>query len=163
MCACVYGLWGPKWRRQFWIFPYFGFLINIWEINLINIYFKSDAFESPQFGWSNLWKNHVISTGVTQLHGVTHPTTSTESRRLTWRYSVTPNELAWQRTKRPSTIFLPPLFLPSSFSSVAAAPLTILVIFPPYEALVALNHLHELVSGSHWVHMSSLPSHLIIF
>jgi hypothetical protein len=50
-----------------------------------------------------------------------------------------------------------------SLSSIVAAPLTILAISPPYEACGILNHLHELVSKSRWVHMSSLPSHLIVF
>jgi hypothetical protein len=72
-----------------------------------------------------------------------------ELRLLTWRDLVMPMELTWLAHQKG-----PDLSSLSSFllSSIAVAQLAILVISHPYKALVALNRLHELVSGSRWVH-----------
>jgi hypothetical protein len=89
-----------------------------------------------------------------------------ESRLLTWCDSSHTERIGVTGAPRgpPSPSSLSSSSL-SSFllSSVVVAPLVILAISPPYKVLVALNRLHDLVSGSRWVRMSSLPSHLIVF
>jgi hypothetical protein len=55
---------------------------------------------------------------------------------------------------------LSPLFV---LSLLAGAPLAIPGFLPPYDVRGALNRLHELVSRSYWVHISSLLVDLVVF
>jgi hypothetical protein len=61
-------------------------------------------------------------------------------------------------------LFFPPLFL--TFSSSLHLAVTVLVILdfaPLIGARGVTNRLHELVSQSCWVCMSSLPSYFVVF